>query len=162
MPYQFDPNIINQAIPGLPNLTKSATNIIDSGLNGLPSPDEARLENAYYGAGSGLDPRSEFLQNRGVDLYKRKAEARQQQGLDNLLKLLSTYSGTVAPTTGQQIQSSQFDRTFNYNEDQDMLSRSDTLRAQDQARNANENTMFSRADRMGCIIIAPQPATKVR
>lgn len=95
---------INQAIPGLPGLTKSATGIIQSALEGLPSPSEARLENAYFGAGSGLDPTSDFLRNRGYDLYNRKANQRQQQGFQDLLALVGGYSGTVAPTPGQEIQ----------------------------------------------------------
>src|SRR5689334_15172495 len=94
---------INTSIPGLPALTASATNIIKSGLEGLPSPDESRLQNAYFGAGTGLDPTSEFLRNRGFDLYGMKANQRQQQGLGNLLSLIGGYSGTVSPTPGQEI-----------------------------------------------------------
>lgn len=98
---------INQAIPGLSGLTQSATGIIDSALRGLPSPSESRLQNAYFGAGSGLDPGSDFLRNRGFDLYKRDANARQQQGFNNLLGLVQGYSGTVAPTPGQELQDRQ-------------------------------------------------------
>lgn len=94
---------INSAIPGLSGLTQSATNIIRNGLEGLPSPDETRLSNAYFGAGSGLDPTSDFLRNRGYDLYKTKANQRQRQGIQDLLALVGGYSGTVTPTPGQEI-----------------------------------------------------------
>ena len=98
---------MQNAIPGLSGLTNSATGIINSALNGLPSPSESRLQNAYFGAGSGLDPTSDFLRNRGYDLYGAKANQRQQQGLANLLSLVGTYSGTVAPTPGQELQDKQ-------------------------------------------------------
>jgi len=94
---------ISSAIPGLDKMTSSATSIINNALNGLPSPSESRLANAYFGAGSGLDPTSDFLRNRGFDLYKRNANQRQQQGFGNLLNLVGTYSGAVAPTPGQEI-----------------------------------------------------------
>lgn len=106
------PWAINSVLPGLPGLTKSATDIIGNLLTGVPSPSQSRQENAYFGAGSGLDPTSDFLRNRGFDLYGRKAEQRQQTGLQDLLAMIGGYSGTVAPTPGQQIgqQESQADR----------------------------------------------------
>jgi len=99
---------INQAIPGLPGLTTSATNIIANALSGIPSPSQSRLENAYFGSASGLDPTSDFLRNRGFDLYKAQANAQQQQGLGNLNNLVGAYSGNVAPTPGQEMQNAQF------------------------------------------------------
>lgn len=103
---------INTAIPGLSSLTKSATDVIGNLLNGLPSVDQTRQANAYFGAASGLDPTSEFLRNRGYDLYGQKAEHRKQAGLGGLLGLLGGYSGTVVPTPGQEIgqRESQADR----------------------------------------------------
>lgn len=94
---------INRAIPGLPKLTGQATDIIGNLLGGLPSVDQTRQANAWFGAGSGLDPSSEFLRNRGYDLYGEKAQGRQQQGLQNLLGLIGGYSGAVAPTPGQEL-----------------------------------------------------------
>lgn len=94
---------INNAIPGLQGLTKGATDIIGNALSGLPSASEARLENAYFGAGSGLDPTSDFLRNRGYDLYKRKAEQRQRGGIQDLLSLIGTYSGAVVPSPGEEL-----------------------------------------------------------
>lgn len=120
---------INNAIPGLPGLTAGATNIINNALTGLPSPSESRLENAYFGAGSGLDPTSDFLRNRGYDLFKRKAEQRQRGGIQDLLSMVGTYSGAVAPTPGQEIgaqqqsadraqRASEFSTTFNFEQEQ--------------------------------------------
>jgi len=94
---------INQAIPGLEGMTRSATGIINNALQGLPSASESRLSNAYFGAQSGLDPTSDFLRNRGYDLYKRNANQFQRQGVQDLLSLVGGYSGTVAPTPGQEI-----------------------------------------------------------
>lgn len=103
---------INTVLPGLPGLTKSATDVIGNLLNGMPSVDQARQANAYFGASSGLDPTSDFLRNRGYDLYGAKGEERKQTGLKDLLALIGGYSGTVAPTPGQQIgqEESQADR----------------------------------------------------
>lgn len=120
---------INQAIPGLPGLTKGATDIINNALLGLPSSSEARLENAYFGAGSGLDPTSDFLRNRGYDLYKSKANERQRGGIQDLLSLIGTYSGSVVPTPGEQLgassaaasraqQGAQFNATMNFEREQ--------------------------------------------
>lgn len=117
-------------IPGFDNLSTSASSIIQNLLSGLPSPDESRLDNAYFGAGTGLDSTSPFLANRGRDLYGKRAGERQQQGIENLLKMLGTYSGTVAPTAGQEMQGNQFNRSFNYRQQQDMLDRSDRERAE--------------------------------
>ncbi len=68
-------------------------------------------------------PGSDFVRNRGYDLYGEKADKYQQEGLDNFLKLLSGYSGTVMPTAGQQIETQQFNanlanrgREFDINE----------------------------------------------
>lgn len=120
---------INNAIPGLQGLTAGATNIINNALTGLPSPSESRLENAYFGAGSGLDPTSDFLRNRGYDLFKSKANERQRGGIQDLLSLVGTYSGAVAPTPGQEIsaqqqsadraqRASEFNTTFNFEQEQ--------------------------------------------
>jgi hypothetical protein len=54
-----------------------------------------------------MDPTSDFLKNRGYDLYKSKANERQQTGIKDLLSLIGTYSGNVAPTPGQEMQNQQ-------------------------------------------------------
>jgi len=115
--------ILNQAIPGFSGLTKSATDVIGNLLTGMPSPDLARQENAYFGARSGLgssntDPTHDFLRNRGFDLYGAKAEGRRQTGLEDLMKFLGTYSGAAVPTTGQVQQGGQFQQDFAFRQQQ--------------------------------------------
>ena len=51
---------------------------------------------------------SDFVRNRGFDLYGKEAEASKQRGFDDFLKLLSGYSGTVMPTVAQQQRSGEF------------------------------------------------------
>ena len=59
-------------------------------------------------------PGSDFVRNRGFDLYNMQADQYQQQGFDNFLKMLAGYSGTVMPTTGQQIDQDQFAQTMDF------------------------------------------------
>lgn len=92
---------IQGVVPGLTGLTTSATNLIGSQLGGMPSPAETRTANAAWGAGAGLSPGTPFLENRGRRLYQSEIENRQNTGLQNLLRFLQGYSGTVAGTPGQ-------------------------------------------------------------
>jgi len=99
------------AIPGLGNLTQTATGNIQSLLSGLPSASWARTANAYNGISSGQPATGgagSFAENRGQDLYHQQAQQNQQTGLQDLLSLVGGYSGTVAPTAGQQLQNNQF------------------------------------------------------
>lgn len=101
---------------GIPNfnaLSSGAGNLIQSLMGGMPSASPARKANAYFGVGSGM-PNSDFVRNRGFDLYGQQADAYQQQGFDNFLKLLQGYSGTVMPTAGQQIQNQQFNADMDF------------------------------------------------
>lgn len=109
---------IEQAIPGLPRLSQRASALIEQMLSGNPSPNEARLANAYYGVGAGVDPTSEWLSRRGFDLYSRQSDARKQQGFKDLLSLVGTYSGTVAPTPGQELQDRQQTNQLNQQQNQ--------------------------------------------
>jgi hypothetical protein len=99
--------IAENAIPGFGGLTTGASNIVGNLMGGLPSAAPTQRANAYFGVGSGI-PGSDFVRNRGFDLYGEQAEAYKQRGFDNFLKMLQGYSGTVAPTTGQSIQDQQF------------------------------------------------------
>ena len=103
---------INQAVPGLSGLTSSASGIIQNALSGIPSPSLSRLSNAYFGAGSGMDPTSDFLRNRGFDLYRTQAQGQQRQGIQDLATLLGSTAGTVAPTPGQELQNTQAQRSL--------------------------------------------------
>lgn len=108
----------NNALPGFSGLSQSATDIVGSLLKGLPSASPTQRANAYFGTASGM-PGSDFIRNRGFDLYGEDAEKYRQRGLDNLLALLRGYSGTVVPTADQQIQSNQFAQTMQNRNAQD-------------------------------------------
>lgn len=123
----------DSAIPGFASLTGAASGNIKDLLSGLPSPDNARLDNAWYGAGTGLDSSSPFLNNRGRALYGRESEKRKQTGLENFLSMLKSFSGSVVPTTGQEQQNNQFNKTFGYQQQQDQLARNDMLRDENDA-----------------------------
>lgn len=103
--------ILGNVIPGLDNLTAGASGVVNNLLGGLPSTSTARRANAFYGGRSGM-PSSDFVRNRGFDLYNEQADKYQQRGFDDFLQLLRGTSGTIAPTTGEQLQSNQFDRNF--------------------------------------------------
>lgn len=112
-------DIYESNIPGIKGLTQSATNIIQSSLDGLPSPDQARLANAYFGAGTGLDSTSEFLRNRGFDLYGMQAQEQKSRGIGDLLSFLSSTSGLV----GQQMEEGRFNRSLASQEQEGEASR---------------------------------------
>ena len=95
--------IVNHAIPGYSGLTKSASSIVGNLMGGLPSAGPTQRANAYFGVSSGM-PGSDFIRNRGFDLYGQQAEGYKQRGFDDFLKLLSGTIGTVTPNAGQQQQ----------------------------------------------------------
>lgn len=99
--------IVNNAIPGFNGLSGSATGIIGNLMGGLPSAAPTQRSNAYFGVNSGM-PGSDFVRNRGFDLYGEQAQQNQQRGFDDFLKLLQGYSGTVMPTQAEQIGQNQF------------------------------------------------------
>jgi hypothetical protein len=96
-------NIIEQSIPGFKGLTSSASGIINELLSGTPSTATARNSAASFGVRSGM-PGSGLSNAFGYDLYNRESEQRKQRGIDDLLKLVTGYSGTIAPTAGQQME----------------------------------------------------------
>lgn len=88
-------------IPGFDDLTRTGTDVIGDMLKGLPSPSATRTANAYFGVDSGM-PGSEFVRNRGYDLYGQQAQQRKQQGLGDLLSFLGQYSKFV-PSPGEEL-----------------------------------------------------------
>lgn len=108
---------LERAIPGFSKNLSTASGNINELLSGLPSPALARNAAAYYGVQSGM-PGSDYVRNKGFDLYNTQANAMRQQGQDDLLKLLSTVSGTAVATPGQTIQESQFGRNLGQQESQ--------------------------------------------
>jgi hypothetical protein len=111
------------AIPGFSSLTSTASGNVKDLLAGVPSPDITRMQNAFFGAGSGLDTGSPFLEARAYDLYGQAAEGRKQRGFENFLNMLKSFSGTLVPTSGQLIQESQFERELAEKKRLDALNR---------------------------------------
>lgn len=110
-------DILNSAIPGFSKLLGSASGNIDDLLSGDASPSVARRANAYFGASSGM-PGSEFVRNRGFDLYGQQGDARKQQGLHDLLSLLSGAAGNLFPTVGEQQSGNQFQQDLGFRQNQ--------------------------------------------
>lgn len=121
---------LNQALPGFGNLGTGVVGDIGQMVNGLPSPDLSRLSNAYYGTSSGV-PGSEFINNRGFDLYRTNANQAQGQGINDYLALLSGASGTLSPTAGQQLQNQQFGQSLAAQEQQNQAQNALTAQGQE-------------------------------
>lgn len=104
-------NFLESVLPGIGNLTSSATGVISNLLNGLPSVSQARTNNAYFGVGAGQPATGgvgTFTANRGADLYGQQANQNRQQGLSNLFQALGSYSQPILANQGQQFQNNQF------------------------------------------------------
>jgi hypothetical protein len=97
---------------GFGGLIQSAQGAVGNLLNGLPSPSQARTSNAYFGANSGLGMGSDFLRNRGYDLYGQQSQQNQQAGLQDLNSLISGVSGPALTNQGQQLQNTQFNQNL--------------------------------------------------
>jgi hypothetical protein len=110
---QQNPNtsaFLESVLPGIGNLTSSATGVIGNLLNGLPSVSQARTNNAYFGVGAGQPATGgvgTFTANRGADLYGQQAQQNRQTGLGDLLQTLGTYTGAALGNQGQQMQNNQ-------------------------------------------------------
>lgn len=128
----IQPNFMEKFIPGITGNTATASGNVGQLLSGMPSTSNARKKAAYFGAASGM-PGSGVANAFGYDLYNQEAEANKQRGFDNLLKMLTSYSGTVAPTTGQQIQASQFDQDLAFRKQQAGAERATQQRRLDEA-----------------------------
>lgn len=106
-PLQSTQSILSRFLPDVGNLTTNASGVINNLLQGQPSPSLARRSNAYFGAQSGM-PNSDFVRNRGFDLYNQQGDQRQQQGIQDFLSLLGGYTGL----TGQQNESNRFSQNL--------------------------------------------------
>lgn len=93
---------------GFGNLIQSAQSDVGNLLNGLPSPSQAQTANAYFGAGSGVGSTSDFLRNRGYDLYGQQAQQNKQTGLQDLNSLIGSTSSPALSNQSQQLQNNQF------------------------------------------------------
>lgn len=103
----FEPRVVDSSVPGLSGMAESASSVVKNLLSGLPGTSIARRANAYFGAASGM-PGSDFVRNRGFDLYNMQGEARQQQGISNLLQLLSGFSQPKLSERSQDIAQNQY------------------------------------------------------
>lgn len=102
---------LESVLPGIGNMTASATGVIQNLLSGLPSVSGARTNNAYFGIGAGQPATGDvgtFTANRGADLYGQKAEANRQSGLANLFQAIGSYSSPILSNQAQQLQNQQF------------------------------------------------------
>jgi hypothetical protein len=107
---------LESVLPGIGNLTKSATGAIGNLLDGLPSVSQARTTNAYWGVGAGQPAGgpggtgdiNSFIGQRGTDLYGQQAQQNQQQGLQDLMQTIGTYTSPALANQGQQMQNQQF------------------------------------------------------
>jgi hypothetical protein len=100
--------ILNQAVPNIGGLTKSASSIIGNALTGrLPAEATRNINNAaaLQSVASGM-PGTNMMSgtlfgNRTLRDIGVSTLGRQQQGFQDLLSLLGGVSGTIAPTFAQ-------------------------------------------------------------
>ncbi len=95
---------LENIVPGLSDLLGTGAGVIKNRLAGTENPAISQNLNAQWGAGAGLAPGSEFLRNRGADLFGARSEARQTAGLQDLLGLLGGVAGPSAAYRGQDIE----------------------------------------------------------
>ena len=82
----------------------TASGNIGNLLSGLPSPSWAQTNAAYFGAGAGVPNTGQsgsFTANMGANLYNLQGQQNQQTGLSDLLNLVGTASGNLAPSASQ-------------------------------------------------------------
>jgi len=108
---------LNNTLPGFTQARTSAMGNIQNLLTGLPSVDQTRTANAYFGANSGM-PGSDFIRNRGYDLYGQQAQQNTQTGLSNLTSLLGSVSQPTLTNQGQQLQNTQFNQNLSQQNNQ--------------------------------------------
>ena len=93
-------------MPGLSNLGGQASQNILSELQGELSPGTVNAiqdESARFGLGAGISG-STLSGSRGLSRLGLTTEQMQGQGLQDYLNTLKGYSGTLTPTTGEDIQ----------------------------------------------------------
>jgi transcription initiation factor TFIID subunit TAF12 len=137
-------DFLNTILPGTTTATSSALSNVQDLLTGNPSPDITRNANAYFGAQSGM-PGSDFIRNRGFDIYNQASDARKQQGLGDLSTLIGTVAGPTLTAQGQYQQNQQFGQSqaqqnqqFQQNQQlQDFLAQLQAIGLGNSAVNAN-------------------------
>ena len=102
-------------------MNQQSSNLIQNLLSGNLSPGTTNAINdaaATQAVASGMPGSSRIggtlSGNRVLRDIGLTSEGQQQRGLDSFLKLLTGYSGTVMPTTGQQLQNQQFNTEMDF------------------------------------------------
>lgn len=110
--------INNLNIPGFSGLTGDASNLIKNLFTGTLTPGSRKAiydAGAERGVASGMPGSTGYagslFANADLRNIGRAAEDQQQKGFQDLLAMITGYSGTVAPTVGQDIQQQQFSTT---------------------------------------------------
>lgn len=134
MPINLTPQL-NAAIPGFSRNTTKASNIISELLAGkLTAGERGAIYNAgaERGTASGMPGSTgsggSLFANADLRNIGLASGERQQQGIQDLLSMLTSYSGTVLPTTGQELQNQQFGQEMDFrrtNADRDYKLRKD-------------------------------------
>jgi len=105
-------SIIEQSIPGFSGLTSSASSVINDLLSGGSAAGPAQNQAAKFGVSSGM-PGSGVANAFGYDLYNKRANESRQRGLDDLLKMVTGYSGSAFATPGELLNKDTADRAAN-------------------------------------------------
>lgn len=115
--------INNSVIPGFQNHTADASNLIKSLMSGQLTPGSRKAiydAGAERGVAGGMPATTgiagSLFANADLRDIGRSSEDQQQKGFQDLLAMITGYSGTVAPTVGQDIQRQQFGRQMTLEE----------------------------------------------
>lgn len=107
---------LTSSIPGFSSLNSGASDLIKQLMSGSLAPGtkraifDAGAERGVAGGMPGSTGRAGSLfANADLRDIGRTSEQQQQQGFQDLLALISNFSGNVAPSAGQEIQARQFD-----------------------------------------------------
>lgn len=134
-------SLIN-AIPGFSGLSSQSSDLIRQLMSGqLTTGERSSIYNA--GAERGIMGGMPGSSAMGGSLYAnadlrnigRASGERQQQGFQDFLSMLQGYSGTVAPTVGQEMQQDQFAKDLELRNKQYGLQERDFNSRQPQIRN---------------------------
>lgn len=131
---------LNTALPDFAQLTGAASSNIKSLLSGqLTRGQQNAIQDfrATQAVGGGMPGTAmtggTLYGNAAVMDAGIQSGKNQQSGLENFLNMLKSFSGTVVPTTGQQIQSSQWGQEFGRQLKQDQraeAARQEAIRAE--------------------------------
>jgi len=141
---------IANTIPGFEGLTSSASNLIKSLMSGNLGGAQKRAifdAGAERGTASGMPGSTGIagslfanndLRNIGVS-----SQQNQQQGFQDLLAMITGYSGTVAPTTGQEQQQNQFNTKLAFDERNRVIANNEARRKEQEAQYPNRRSFTS-------------------